>query len=493
MADEWSEQAEERPAEEPLPEVTEAAPEEYVAPVVMKPAPRRAPRRGLRLVLILVLVLVVLAAAVGGYLAYNKYFPPKPAAVLAQMLAAYKGASSYHAEGTMKIDMQMSGMKNTMDMPTKVYYQAPNLFFTETGEGMTKSRVVCDGKNVYVEIGAFKSVLKMPAPKDMAGLTEYMSSGLGGVPSTGEGLEVLDYGALLQGTVKADQAASLCAGFDRKNEWLKALPQPGSCWVITLAAKSGPPVTLWVDARSHLLLQAAVELSMKDLMKGHAGAGESAMGGSLSGMTMKIAMQNAVVSVGKRAPESTFTYLAPAGMKTVEATGMQEAGEKLMEAAGAGGGGEPEKDLTGQAATDFTAKDMQGKPVKLSSFRGKPLVVDFWATWCGPCRQAMPILDEVYNQLKGRGLQVVVVSSDSDLQTVQDFLKKNPVSLTVLWLDPGSADSPKVDEAYVLQAIPRTVFIGADWKIKSASTGLHGKEALLKSVAGLGVDTSGTE
>jgi cytochrome c biogenesis protein CcmG, thiol:disulfide interchange protein DsbE len=76
-------------------------------------------------------------------------------------------------------------------------------------------------------------------------------------------------------------------------------------------------------------------------------------------------------------------------------------------------------------------KDTRGNRVDLNSLKGKVVIVDFWASWCGPCKQEMPILEKLYKKYKDRGLVVVGVSVDQDLANVKTFLKTMPVSFPI--------------------------------------------------------------
>ncbi|MBI5212688.1 MAG: TlpA family protein disulfide reductase [Nitrospirae bacterium] len=88
--------------------------------------------------------------------------------------------------------------------------------------------------------------------------------------------------------------------------------------------------------------------------------------------------------------------------------------------------------LSGQKATDFTLKDINGNPVSLSSFKGKVVLLNFWATWCPPCRSEIPSMNKLYQKLKGRGFTILAVSTDRAVVDVKDFLKTMPVSFPVV-------------------------------------------------------------
>lgn len=91
--------------------------------------------------------------------------------------------------------------------------------------------------------------------------------------------------------------------------------------------------------------------------------------------------------------------------------------------------------VTGQAAEDFTLNDLSGKKVSLSSFKGKVVLLNFWATWCPPCRAEMPSMEKLYNRLKGRGFAVIAVATDRSAVDVKDFLKTQPLSFTIVMDD----------------------------------------------------------
>ncbi len=114
------------------------------------------------------------------------------------------------------------------------------------------------------------------------------------------------------------------------------------------------------------------------------------------------------------------------------------------------------------AKADFTLKDLKGKPVTLSQLKGKIVMVNFWATWCPPCRKEMPDLDAIYTHYKD---QMVILSiSDEDAFKVGSFISQSGYHPPVL-LDPGG----KVAKMYHVDGIPKTFVYDKDGKFVDQS------------------------
>jgi peroxiredoxin len=138
----------------------------------------------------------------------------------------------------------------------------------------------------------------------------------------------------------------------------------------------------------------------------------------------------------------------------------------------------------GAAAPDFPATDLNGKAVKLSDFRGKIVILDFWATWCGPCIASMPHTNEVAAQYKDQGV-VVLASCTSDTRAAfEAWVKKNQATYPELLFshDPQERGSDRAShKLYGVGGIPQQFIIGRDGKIAALCTGYLKGEVLLEA------------
>lgn len=109
---------------------------------------------------------------------------------------------------------------------------------------------------------------------------------------------------------------------------------------------------------------------------------------------------------------------------------------------------------TGAPAPDFQLKSNSGKPVSLASLKGQIVLVNFWASWCGPCRKEMPILEQLNRQYRGKGVTLVGVNVEPDSAAAADWLKATPVSFPILF----DVDST-VSKLYQVEGMPNTVIL----------------------------------
>jgi len=131
--------------------------------------------------------------------------------------------------------------------------------------------------------------------------------------------------------------------------------------------------------------------------------------------------------------------------------------------------------LTGKAAPGFTLVDLSGKKVNLSDFKGHAVVLNFWATWCGPCKLEMPWFEEMYGKYKPQGLVILGLSQDDGMDTADIAKAARKIGVTYPILQPDE----KVSKAYQLaDYLPETYYLDKNGVVVDQTLGAHSKDEL---------------
>jgi peroxiredoxin len=140
-----------------------------------------------------------------------------------------------------------------------------------------------------------------------------------------------------------------------------------------------------------------------------------------------------------------------------------------------------EADDSKRRQANFTLTDLHGKAWNLKDLRGKVVLVNFWATWCPPCRKEMPDLEALYLQFQDQGF-VVLAISDEDASTVNPFLAERTITYPVL-LDPGR----KVNEQFQIEGIPKSFVYDRSGKLVAQSIDMRTQRQFLEMLAQAGL------
>jgi cytochrome c biogenesis protein CcmG/thiol:disulfide interchange protein DsbE len=134
------------------------------------------------------------------------------------------------------------------------------------------------------------------------------------------------------------------------------------------------------------------------------------------------------------------------------------------------------------ANLDFALKDMHGKEIRLADFKGKVILLDFWATWCTPCKVEIPWFEEFQDRYSKQGLQVIGVSVDDAADRLREYAQKMKMNYPVL----VGLDRDDLQDTYgPMVGLPTSVIISRDAKVCSKHMGLTGKDTFEQEIKGL--------
>lgn len=136
--------------------------------------------------------------------------------------------------------------------------------------------------------------------------------------------------------------------------------------------------------------------------------------------------------------------------------------------------------VAGLPAPNWTLKQLDGQPLSLSQFKGKAVVLDFWASWCGPCKMEIPWWNDLQAKYRAQGLQIIGISEDDNDKDVRDFLAKNRLDYPVVM------DHNALAAAWGMPiGLPTTFFIRRDGTIAARVEGLEGEDELQQRIQGI--------
>lgn len=355
----------------------------------------------------------------------------------------HKALGSYHAQFKLKSGMMPSSADASM-MPTMtIDLQAPNRFRIESGVQAMTQTVISDGHRIVTSGVAGLPPMLAVAPSSLA---SYSSGGggsmFGGIAPMFAMFAGSDAYDVLVDTTKGKPTFGVSKQFD--GAACREVSFNGSGYI--------GKCTVLIDEKTGMDYQWDCDMAPLLGAMGQTGAAHAPQG------AMMLTFESAGVKVNPSIEASKFDVSNLPKAKPIEPSRMTSPAQS-----GSTASAETPQLKEGEAAPDFTVTDMSGKSISLASLKGKPVMIDFWATWCGPCKQTLPDTDKISKQFKN--LTVLAISAE-DKDTIQKFVTENHYQFRAC-MDQGG----KTNTAYHVEGIPCFVFIDAQGKVAKTIVG----------------------
>ncbi|MCC6423193.1 MAG: redoxin family protein [Phycisphaerales bacterium] len=351
-------------------------------------------------------------------------------ALLDKLTAAYADAKNLEMAGTIHADFDVSGQKMDQTGKFEAIFLSPLQFRHQLQDDVLLGS---DGKAIYIYSEKAKMYRTWALPEGATKLSDMPMV----VPSILQQQNPALLLALSQDAGKelTEHTSNVTLADDVEIEGAK-------CPALRITEENGD-TTVVVDPQTSLVRRVVVDMK-KGLQQRGQGQVNNAM---LTFEYTKVDTKTAVKA-------EQFAWTPPQDAKDAATAQVQQESQN------------PANELVGKPAPDFKLPSLDGKEVALSDLKGKVVVLDFWATWCGPCVQSLPHIDALYQEKSPAGLEVFAVNLQEEKEKVSQFLKDHNLKLPVL-LDQNGA----VGQQYLASAIPETVVIGKDGNVAQVFVG----------------------
>lgn len=352
---------------------------------------------------------------------------------------------SYQLDQRALVDMG-GPLPARVEMLVKIAVSNPGKLRIESSSNVGDSLTVSDGENTWMYLSGLMQYTKTAAASTPENLVKSLVPGMSSVM---EQLKAKD--PYLSAKITGEEPVEVegqkidCYVVEGR---LDKVSLPGSIEMTEGVQK------VWIDKTSMLSLKQTMTATMT--------------GGPLKAPAQ---MNQAVTVISQKldaaVPDSIFSFTPPEGAKLVtEFKGRANA------------------DLTGKPAPDFKLTSTGGKEFSLQDLKGKFVLLDFWASWCGPCRRDLPSVEKLHQEFHRKGLVVLGVDGREDSETVRQFLALSKLSYPILLTPDGG-----VIQSYSVTALPTVVLIDADGKVVYYHVGAGGDKALREALAQLGLES----
>ncbi|MDQ2949862.1 MAG: redoxin domain-containing protein, partial [Acidobacteriota bacterium] len=353
---------------------------------------------------------------------------PDALTILKRSQDAIANLKSFEIKGFMVIETSNADYEQTLKSKFVLASEQPGKFRVDVRTPGSMS-IVADGKQTWT----FNPMLK-----------QFTSNS--SVPSLVNALQSSPVNLLLPNPPGQTVKSAKLTG--EANLDVGGVPHP--CYLLDVESAASKFSKFWVDKSTWLVLKRTLAEHMLNL--------------PLSGIPadMKMSLQVESLTVNQLLSSELFTFVPPTGSKLVEKFEFS---------------GMTPSNLTGKHSIDFKLKDLSDHEFQLANYKGKTVLLDFWATWCGPCRAEIPALNKLHQDNPDLIVLGIDVGEDADI--VQKFVIENKITYPILL-----AGHDGVVNDYAAQALPTVVVIDKDGDIRSYKVGYErgGDEQLRTAV-----------
>ena len=382
------------------------------------------------MIMILALVLCVTLSldAVCQVEKESEKIDPKASKIFDKMSEKMKELNAFSFEISLSYDELFNGANNNTSIVQKITASRPNSILIDMKEGSTQVNVVSDGTQMYVYLHEFKQYMTNPAPPEISQIVS--SSGGNGPVGLGFRLLAESISSTPFNQLKSSLTSILYIG--------KENVQGVECDRISLVS-SNIKWDMWIESGKKRLPRRIVP----DLYAIFPEALESDPNAKL-----KLEIITSSWNVKPDISDSTFSFTPPEGASKVTTFGAPT--------------------LTpGQVAPTFELDLLGGGKMNLADHKGKDVVLlDFFASWCGPCRQAMPIVDKVAENFKDKGVVLYAVNERETDAQAKAFADQAGIKCKIAMDKDGS-----VGNKYVVDSLPRMIIIDKDGTVQAVHKG----------------------
>ena len=366
----------------------------------------------------------------------------KPLEILKKVSETFKNLKSLRVEGVLNMETKARGMNESVEVPFVITEAKPDKLRVEIKNPMMEMQIISDGKSTWMYFPQKKQYTKIPGSfnniaEKMGSNANFMSSSISEYENIANDIK----------TVKL-----------LREEFIAFSGSSANCYVIQLEKQSTEkndmfevsPKIYWIDKNSNIPIKEAVTMIMKS-------------------QPMAIKQTSIITSMklNESLPNNMFVFTPP---------------PDVTEITGSGGNQQEYVNLSGKQEIDFTLNDLDRKTYNLKSFKGKVVLIDFWATWCPPCREELPTIQKLHQQFKDKGLVVLGVN-DEKPEVARAFVQKNNFTFPVL-ID----DQNAVSKQYQVEAIPTVLIINKEGVITTHFVGGKAEAQLRAALKKAGIE-----